>query len=86
MKQALDFNDVSNVQNIGFYWIYEKSLTPFILESNGASQISLNSSKPPLCLRILMKSKDRMIVRQEDGRKPVISLTTLLVADSTGFI
>ena len=59
---------------------------PLILESNGASQISLNSSKPPMCLRILMKSKDRMIVRQEDGRKPVISLTTLLVADSTGFI
>eukprot|EP00088_Acartia_fossae_P057276 TRINITY_DN6682_c0_g1_i10.p1 TRINITY_DN6682_c0_g1~~TRINITY_DN6682_c0_g1_i10.p1 ORF type:complete len:742 (-),score=92.40 TRINITY_DN6682_c0_g1_i10:456-2681(-) len=38
----------------------------------------------PLCVRVIVKSKDRLIIRQEDGRKPIIMLTTLLVADSTG--
>jgi len=39
----------------------------------------------PLCLRVIAKSKDRMIIKQEDGRKPLIFLTTLLVADATGY-
>ena len=42
------------------------------------------TTRMPLCVRVVLKSKDRMIVRQEDARKPIILLTTLLVADSTG--
>lgn len=39
----------------------------------------------PLVVRVLAKSKDRLIIQQENHRKPWLALTNLLVADNTAY-
>jgi len=39
----------------------------------------------PLVVRVLAKSKDRLIIQQDNHRKPWLALTNLLVADTTAY-
>jgi len=39
----------------------------------------------PLVVRVLAKSKDRLIIQQDNHRKPWLALTNLLVADNTAY-
>eukprot|EP00092_Neocalanus_flemingeri_P019688 GFUD01021323.1.p1 GENE.GFUD01021323.1~~GFUD01021323.1.p1 ORF type:complete len:706 (-),score=147.68 GFUD01021323.1:25-2142(-) len=39
----------------------------------------------PLVVRVLAKSKDRLVIQQDNHRKPWLALTNLLVADNTAY-
>jgi len=43
-------------------------------------------AKPwPLVVRVLAKSKDRLVIQQDNHRKPWLALTNLLIADNTAY-